>query len=223
MTDEGKVNLGDQANTGDDKVEMVAKTDLDKVSTELATSRKELSKVEKELQNAKLELLSPEYVAYLEGKNEGAKTKPKATDSGVNLEDLSRKELVDLLGKELAGALDDFRKQHIDPVRTSVQDLIAREEVRICEKRYDDFNDFRKDMIEIVKKNDSIGIDEAYKIAKANRKLEKDKAEKEAAIKASSEKPGGPAGSTTTKTDFKDKKAAGEDAWSKVVGEKETL
>ena len=224
MSDEAKT-FGEQADKGDttstQKEEMISKTEYEKITSELDSVRKGKEKSEMELQNAKLELLSPEYISYLENKNKQTTSTTKSPS--LDLESMSRTELVSLLRNDLEAVLQEYSKKAIDPLKHSISDLIAREEVRLCEGKYEDFNDYRKDMISLVRNNEGLSIEDAYKIAKSNHKLEKDKAEKEAAVRASSEKPGGPASSTTVNRDFKNKVDAAEDAWKRVVGDKDYI
>ena len=78
-------------------------------------------------------------------------------------------------------------------------------------------------MIELVKVNDTLKIEDAYIKAKFNRKTEKEVVDKELAAKAASEKPGGPAGSSANPAEYKTKESAADAAWEETMGDKTIL
>ena len=217
MSDEAN-KAGDQKNSDDQNT--IAKEDHDKVVAELNSQKDKNSAVEKELITAKSELLDPEYISFLEEKG---KAKTEIMAGGDDLEKLSRKEFVNFLEVGLKNYLNDFSNKTLHPVKASIQELIAREEVRRCEKVYTDFDEYRQDMIEVVKKDDGVNIEQAYKIAKANRKIDKDDKEKQDAINSSKEKPGGISGGSAQTKEFANKDTAADDAWDSVMGNKEKL
>ena len=212
------IKTGDKGNTGEPVT--IAKEDHDKIVADNNSLKEKNSAVEKELIAAKSELLDPEYISYMENKS---KTKEDIIAGGDDLEKLSRKEFVNFLEKGLKSYLNDFTTKNLHPVKVSIQELIAREEVRRCEKIYSDFEEYRQDMIAVVRKDEGINIEQAYKIAKANRKIDKDDTERKTAADAAAEKPGGISGGAAEPKDFKSKEAASDDAWDSVMGNKDRL
>lgn len=238
MADE-KVNntaTGSEAGKGEQaKEEMVSKADFEKIQSQLSETTKQTDKLRKERDEAKLEVLNPEYLTWLEQKEKTGtttrETTAKAADSlGIDeatLEGMSRKEFLKLavgataqhLAKHMGPAFD----KEIKSIKSTVSDITANLEVKEAEKKYPDFWDYKDQMIDLTKRNDGLRIEDAYKIAKQNIKLEKDAQEKAEALRAQSEKPGGVAKTSTTPKEFKDSSEASEDAWSRIMGDKETL
>jgi len=220
MSDEGKNNQNQQNEDVAASLEAM-KAELEETKKQLDTHKKGKDSLEKELENAKMELLSPDYLNYIESKQ--SKGKKSDIDNPDEIEGMTNTQLINYLSEKLSEAFDSFTKDNIAPLKNSVADLVAREEVRMCEAKYKDFNEYRPDMIKLVNSNENLRIEEAYKIAKSNRKIEKEREEAEREAKATAEKPGGPAGRTTVPKDFKSKNDAANDAWEQVMGNKNEL
>jgi len=240
MTEEtGKVAEGKAGVEGQGKAqeEMISKAELDKLQSE---SKQQLEQKQKELDEAKLAVLDPDYLNYLDSKKAGGSAKaPKAGQDKTDelfgdidpdeLESMPRSKFMKLTVKKAAEAMKsapvfDQIKQDLGKIRVTVGDVQAWAEVQDAKAKYPDFWEYREDMQRIVRGNDALTIEDAYKLAKQNRKLEKEKSEKEAAAKAASEKPGGTdSGSVSKPKDYKSETDAAEDAWTQAVGDKETL
>ena len=188
---------GDSKGTGGEpqepKIETVSKDNFDKLQTQITTMQDQLEAKTKELDNTKLELLSPDYVAFLSSKKEPSKPEPK-----TDIDKMSNAELID----HMTTVLESKISGSINQLSTAIDSMRADAEVKECAAKYPDFWDFKQDMINLVKENSSLPVENAYKLAKQNKKMEKEQEEKEAAAKATSEKPGGPSSGSTTQTTF---------------------
>ena len=235
MSEEKTTLAQASGSTNSEKVEMVPKTDLEKLTTQLTDLTKQTETLRKERDNAKLEILNPEYLRWLEEKETKGHASDKTTEKvakslevdETELEGLSRKQFMQLVVNSTVQQIIDKVGPGLDKelstLRSGISDIAASLEVKECETKYPDFWEFKEQMVDLVKGNDALKIEDAYKIAKQNIKLEKDQKEKESALRAQSEKPSGLAESSTTQRSFKNKTDASEDAWKKVVGDKDRL
>jgi hypothetical protein len=211
-----------------DTTKFVPKEDYEK----LASSVKDL---ESKLDEAKLSLLDPDYIDFLETKK-GQKIEKKvekAMDlSDMDVEKLSSKQILELATQRAKEAvLSEVAPKYEEALRkqgATLNDILAYIELGEVEKKYKDFNDYRDDTRKILENSKTqLTIEQAYKQAKYE-KLESEgkltpKEEKE--LKApSSEKPTGSVpGDTMSKGNFKNAVDAADDAWNKVMGSKEIL
>ena len=173
---------------------------------QLKAKNSEVTKLQEELDNAKLSLLDPEYIAYLETKKGSAKV----------IKDVS-KELKD--GHLSASRVEELEAK-LNRVSVTMEQVLAVMELKEVEGKYKDFNTYRDDTTKVLETSTTpLTIEQAYKIAKQNRKDNKTDDEKELDARSGSEKPGsgGPRGEEEAKV-FKDKKAAADDAWDKAIG-----
>lgn len=206
--------------------DMVPKTELDKITAEH-------EKTKKELDEARLVTLSPEYLEFQEYKQGKGKRPPadddkgKATEvDGTELESMSRKKFATLITDNVVKNIMAELEPHVKKLNATSQmaeKLAAQMEVNKCAAKYKDFWDFKDDMYKLVNANTNLSVEEAYKLAKQNKKIAKDEDEAKAAAAAASEKPGGTAASTAIPKDFKTTQEANDDAWGKVVGDKAEL
>lgn len=110
----------------------------------------------------------------------------KADPKSVDLNGLSNVELVDVISevvesfvsgqRDSAGKEIDTRMAEIsaklDKSQEMVLSLVASQQVKDASTKYTDFDEFRTAMQEIVQKNPTLSIDEAYKLARYD-KLDK--------------------------------------------------
>lgn len=212
-------NQGDQVKLGDtnqQQVDMVPKADYEKLQTSHTELTKTVDKLKQDLDEARLTLLDPRYIKAMEQGKELPALKPAA---GADLDSMSRAQLVELIVNKVSQQVTD----QVNSLKGTVGDMMAGMEVKEASAKYSDFWEYKDAMRALVKKNDSLTIDDAYKLAKANRQYEKSEAEKQAAAKAVAEKPGGIASSAAQPANFKNKEAAADDAWSRIVGDKNEL
>jgi len=179
----------------------------------LSSTKTEMEKLKQELDDAKLSLLDPEYISYLEQKKSGAERKEAKIEAKLADGDQSKSEIAEL-------------RRELSQVRQFQQDVAAVLELQAVEKKYEDFNDLRDDVKKVLESSSTaLTIEQAYLLAKAKHIGEKSDEDKVKSAKTGREKPGAtvPAPSLEP-TNFKDKRAAAEDAWDKIVGAgKDTL
>jgi len=200
MSDEQK-KAGEELNEAKEK-DIKSKDEQEQLKLKDA----EVIKLQEELDQAKLSLLDPKYIAFLETEK----------GSGKVIKDVS-KELKD--GKLSPERIEELETK-LNRVSVTMEQVLAVMELKEVEGKYKDFGDYRDDTTKVLETSATpLTIEQAYKIAKQNRKDEKSVEEKEKDVKASAEKPGsgGPREEDTPKT-FKSKYDAADDAWDKVVG-----
>jgi hypothetical protein len=176
------------------------------VQEQLKAKESELTKLRDELDNAKLSLLDPEYIAFLETKKGSSKV---IDDAARQIKD----------GNMTPSKLSELEAK-LNKVSVTMEQVLAVMELKEVEGKYKDFNTYRDDTTKVLETSTTpLTIEQAYKIAKQNRKDNKTDEEKEADFKSGSEKPGGggPREEEPPKV-FKDKKAAADDAWDKSIG-----
>jgi len=176
------------------------------VQEQLKAKNSEVTKLQDELDNAKLSLLDPEYIAFLETKK----------GSAAIIADASKK----LASGDVSVAELNSMKAQLNKVSITMEQVLAVMELKEVEGKYKDFQTYRDDTTKVLETSTTpLTIEQAYKIAKQNRKDSKTDKEKEDDINAGAEKPGGggPREEEEPKV-FKDKKEASDDAWDTVVG-----
>lgn len=199
----------------------------------LGNSVKEL---EAKLDEAKLSLLDPEYIDFLESKK-GARVEKKiekATNlSDRDIEKLSSKQILELATERAKEAiLSEVAPKYEDALRkqgATLQDILAYIELGEVEKKYKDFDTYRDSTRKILETSRTqISIEQAYKQAKYDT-LEKEgkltpKEEKELKTPASEKPTNSVPSDAMSKSTFKSAGEAAEDAWDRIVGTgKDTL
>lgn len=206
----------------------VPKEDYEK----LAGSVKDL---ESKLDEAKLSLLDPDYIEFLETKK-GAKVEAKVKKeiSEMDTDKMTSKQILEAATERAKEALmEEVLPKYEEALKrqgATIQDILAYIELGEVEKKYKDFNDFRDDTRKILEASKTqLTIEQAYKQAKMDR-LEKEgkltpKEEKELKTPPPAEKPTSTVpGETMSKSTFKTPEDAADDAWDKIVGSgKDTL
>jgi len=211
MSDETKKTTEGSEKDAIDMTKFVPKEDFEKLTK---TSNEEVEKIKGELDQAKLSLLDPDYVAFLDSKK-GKEIKEEAKEISEKIEE----------GKASPAELKRL-EDRMNTISSSVENVLAVLELQAVEKKYADFGDFREATKKILETSaTSLSIEQAYLLSKGQAKTEKTEAEKKAAAKTAAEKPSGTVpGNEPVQKHFTDKGAAGEDAWDKTVGAgKETL
>lgn len=223
--------MSDPNNTGSesqkatiDLTQYVPKGDYEKAQ---ATSKTETEKLKSELEQAKMSLLDPEYISYLEAKKAKIEQGGKFEAPAGELEKMSPKELLQTAitkAVELVEAKTDSRFRRLEQ---SMSDTLGFLELQVVEKKHPDFGDYRDEVVKLLGDPKSqLTIEQAYLIAKAAKPAKEGTSEKsEATKKPSGEKPTGsrPAESFQAK-DFNNKSDAALDAWDQIVGAgKDTL
>jgi len=199
----------------------------------LANEKKEL---ESKLDEAKLSLLDPDYIDFLESKK-GARVEKKiekAMDlSDKDIEKLSSKQILELATERAKEAImSEVDAKYAEVVRrqgVTLHEVLSYIEVGECEKKYKDFDTYRDATRKVLENSRTqITIEQAYKQAKYDT-LEKDgkltpKEEKELKTPASEKPTSTVPGDTMSKSSFKNAGEAAEDAWDRVMGSgKDTL
>lgn len=198
--DEGKGKEGE----GKEAPVTVAKDEFDKVM-------QENEKLKADLEDVRMEVLSPEYMAFLQGGKgkEGVKEEAKLELKDDDIEKMSKKELLELATKrvreEIMKEAPNKFKEEFD-ARDKAQ--VARE-LSSFAKTHVDFETFRPIMygLSLDPKNADKNLQELYDAAKEHVTrihTGTTESEKEKARKASNEKPGGASGSYE-KDDYKGK------------------
>jgi len=191
--------------------------------------------LEGKLDEAKLSLLDPDYIDFLETKK-GAKVEKavKKSMEDVDTDKMTSKQILELATERAKEALlDEVMPKYEAALKqqgTTIQDILAYIELGEVEKKFKDFGEYRDDTRKVLETSKTqLTIEQAYKQAKMDR-LEKEgkltpKEEKELKAPTSSEKPTSTVpGDTMSKSAFKTAEDAAEDAWDKIVGSgKDTL
>ena len=163
-----------------------------------------LGKLESENKKLKDELLSPEYIQKLN-------TQMKKSEEALSEEpDKTSKE-----AKELRTLIAGLHEE--------ISVMKAREELGNTRNRYKDFDEYKSGILDRCRRNPTMSYEDAYLAEKAYQNEEKTREDQEKAARAASEKPGGINYDSTSPREFKNADEANEDAWTRVVGNKETL
>ena len=189
----GEVNDGTQI--GDQGKETVPKADFE-------ATRGELDKAKQELEDMRLEVFSPDYMAFLDAKdNKGKEAVDKGKEKEASLGDddiekLSKKELLERATKIAEANL----QAKIDAAKSDAVSTIGKEqrarEVAAFARTHEDFETYRPIMygISLDPKNKDLTLSELYDKSKEHVKrihTEPSPEEKARQARTSSEKPGG--------------------------------
>lgn len=183
-------------NQNGDEKEMVTKAELD-----AALARSE--KLEKDLEDVRMEVLTPEYQKFLDalekGGDEDEGKKKSAVSDGLGDDDkfekMSKKEIFDLAVKaareEISGTLTKKEQE-----AKQAADARTKREIASFAKEHEDFETFRPIMygLSLDPKNADMNLSQLYKAAKDHVKsihTEPSPEEKRRQARGASEKPGG--------------------------------
>lgn len=225
---------GDGGGAAIDMTKFVSKDDYDKVSTQQKDLESKLKDAAGALDQAKLSLLDPDYIQFLESKK-GRKMVNEI--SNKDLEGKTPKEIVDLTISRVKEELLPDYERALTGLSSTLTDVLAVLELQEVEKTAtkagENFDDYREDVTKILQSSSTpLTIAQAYSLAKYNRKdaesTKKDDKTKEKEAKMHVEKPSGRVMVETPKKTYGTSKAeaakASSDAWDEVIGEgKETL
>lgn len=190
--------------------ETVSKQEFDRLASQAAEK-------DRSLEALKSQLLDPEYISYLETKNQ-AKTRPSTTmaNQAINLSNMSLDQLRSLIREEGEAVI----KQTIAPLAGRLTEVQATLEANAVRAKYSDFNQYADKVVSILENSD-VTIEQAYLMARAGKVIEAEtSAKKEPETPKSptrSEKPGTTVpleGDTITK--FKNETDAGMAAWAAI-------
>lgn len=78
------------------------------------------------------------------------------------LANLSPKQVIDLITQNVA-------KQVGEPLLQMIMTLAVKDEIRECKSKYSDFDEYKDDIQQLAKENPKLTIEQAYKLAKANK------------------------------------------------------
>ncbi len=173
MGDEDKNKNGDN---NDNKGETVSKADLDKAVGER-------DKFQKDLDDARAEIFTPEYMAYLDKKDVKPDPEKKPDDnlSDDKFEKMSKKELFDLATKTALEQFNTTRDKDLKDRKANADASTQREIARFA-KTHDDYDKFRPIMygLSLHQENKDLGLQELYDKAKVHVKsLQEEPTEKE--------------------------------------------
>lgn len=205
----------------------VSKEDHDKILTSNKDLNTSVEKLKKDVDDASLKLLDPEYIQWREDKKSG-KLQRAAREvlDDPNLDNLTPKQILEKATEAAKEAVSQEHGNEVRSLKATISDILAYIEVQVCEKKYEDFGEYREDMKKLIESSENhISIEQAYLISKAKGVKTPAVDGEPAPVVKSGEKPSGsiPAATVET-TDFKDSASAAEDAWDKIVGKgKETL
>jgi len=189
--------------------ETVSKQEFDRLAASAAEK-------DRSLETLKSQLLDPEYISYLESKNQ-AKARPTTINSNVNLSNMSLDQLRQLIREEGESVV----KQAIAPIAGSLTEVRATLEANAVRAKYPDFNTYADKVVSILENSD-VTIEQAYLMARGGKVIEADTSTKKEVetpkAPTRSEKPGTTVpleGDTITK--FKNETEAGMAAWNAIA------
>src|SRR3990167_875660 len=198
MTDEagkGSEEKG-KGEAGAPQGDTVSKADFDKIMGEN-------TKLSQQMEDLRLEVLSPDYMEFLDSKEKGIGDKgkqqepvKKASDiTDDSLEKMSKKDIFDLAKKAAKDEMDGEFKRLRDE-QTESSNAGVKREIAAFARTHGDYETFRPIMLGLSKdpKNFDLTLEELYVASKEHIKRigqEPSEAEKEKQRKKQGEKPGG--------------------------------
>ena len=189
----------------------------------LAGSVKDL---ESKLDDAKLSLLDPDYIDFLETKKgKQVERVVRKEMSEVDTDKMTSKQILELATERAKEALmEEVMPRYEDIIRkqgATIQDILAYIELGEAEKKFKDFGTYRDDIRKVLETSKTpLTIEQAYKLAKSDKMGDTSPADdKPTKAPTQSEKPTSTVpGDTMSKGSFKNATEAAEDAWDKIVG-----
>jgi len=193
---------GGDPGKGDDKDGKVEEVKVSKADYDAVVAKADRSdKLEKDLEDLKLEVFSPDYMSFLDAKD----TKPKGDEKpdAKTGEDLSDEAIEKMSKKELLAKAKELAKQELEPeIRSLKESSISsskeqtQREIKAFARTHADFDTYRPIMygLSCDPKNSELSLQELYDASKEHVKrihTEPSEAEKEKQRKSKGEKPGG--------------------------------
>ncbi len=216
---------GEGSNAGE-----VAKQ-LEELKSQLTSLKQENEKLLSEVEKRDAELLSPDYLEFLENKTKG-KSKSDEDETGkVDFEEMSKKELLEYIEKKHSNTLDSLKgdlEGKLNKLMDSVGLALARVDIELAKMKHSDFDwEANKERFYAkAKENPKWSAERVIKEVKrdlrdeaeAREKAEREKAERER--KALTEKASQLVSDTTQRKPLSKEEAA-ELAYRQVFGNKE--
>ena len=223
MVIENENKDGDNANK-DTKAE-----EVDNSKEELALAKAEIEKHKRDLEDIRMEVMTPEYLEFLNSKGSPKKEEAKKDEGGKDpYAGLTPSQIAAKIKDEIkADMRDTIKKEVLDDVNANKQADINKEVVSFS-KKHDDFELYRPTMygLSLDPKNKDLSLADLYEEAKAHIKRihtpPSDK-DKDKSRRSMNEKPSGSSSGSFKNPDPSKGKSASEianDAWDEVVGDK---
>ena len=233
-----------EGNAGGEGLEQL-KTQFDSLKGELDNLKAAKGDLERKLEDADKELLSTEYLEFMEGKKSGATRQPEDKGKEINLEEATPPQIVSYLESKYKGdiqkSVGDITKR-IDSIEDTMGKYGASIDLTICSLKHKDLgeafdtplqkrNEEQKELVNtmfrIAKENPTWSSEKCYRQSRLEIKAsveEKDNAEREKAERERrllSEKPG--ASDTVLRGKELTKEQAGDAAWKAAFGNKQSV
>ena len=208
---------GDKGGSGED----TTKAELERVKAENALLKGDSDKLKQDLEDLRLEVVSPEYLEFLNSKDKGDKGKLPDSKGDDDLSKLTPQQAYERAKKELKeemdSKLDELKKSQEDDARTSTSKMVAE-----FARDNEDFETYRPIMygLSLDPKNKDLSLAKLYERAKEHVKsihTGPTDEEKAKSRRSSGEKPGGASDSFDMSKKYSPKEAA-DLAWDKAVG-----
>jgi hypothetical protein len=194
---------------------------------ELALAKAEIEKHKRDLEDIRMEVMTPEYLEFLNSKGSPKKEDTKREDGKDSYAGLTPSQIAAKIKEELkADMKETIKREVLDDVNANKQADINKE-VQSFAKKHEDFELYRPTMygLALDPKNKDLNLQDLYEEAKAHIKRihtppsEKDK---NMSRRSSNEKPNSNSSSFKNPDPSKGKSASeiANDAWDEVVGDK---
>jgi hypothetical protein len=215
--------------------EVVKLEDFNALKTQLETIAAENKALKEDLHKTKVDLLDPRYLAALEKAEKGEATKKDVGAISKMLE-LSEDEIaampekkrmafvVQEATKAAAEAVKSQYGEEVKGLRETIDMLQGQLELKTAKAEHPDFDEYKDDMLKLMKTNPSANLEQLYTLAKAEKTVKKSDEEKAKEAKLSGEKPIRIVSSSLgTKQSFKSAEEAASAAWDEVVGKAQSI
>lgn len=157
-------------------VEKIEEPKTEEKPDPLVEKDKELAAARADLSKAQSLLLDPAYQEWLAAKagdkaaraiERKAEKAEKDKENEVDYSKLSPKQFKDLLKQELREEMKAELEARVVPVEQTAAVEKAVAQVKECRAKYDDFDEYKDDMMRIAQEYPTITAEKAYKLAKA--------------------------------------------------------
>lgn len=154
MSEEAKQGEQENQETKEQEINLDDYVPKSEYESKIKDSEKSLESLKSELEQAKLQLLDPEYLKWREDK--GRKGSKKETPEGRKTEEPQ--------------SLEEFEalKEEIQKTQDVLRELIAVQELDATKKRYPDFDEYREDIAKILEQS-NMTYEQAYFVAKQHK------------------------------------------------------
>ena len=178
---------------------------------------KNIGELQQQLEDLKLEMVTPEYIEFLEGKRAPKKEEPPKDK--VDLSKLTPEQIYEKVKTDLAAEQDKKLKELRDEFQSNSKESVQKE-VSAFSRTHDDYEKYRPIMygLSLEPKNKDLSLEELYNKSKEHVKgLVTTPDDKDKSRRSSNEKPGSSSNSVKKDTKYTPDSAA-EEAWEEVVG-----